>query len=149
MFTTCIDTQGNPKLCTLKSLLALEGFSSGERGSAASLANRAFTIYTAEDACASSMIPAGFQVNLFNASLQPGDRIYFEDIIVDAFDDFDQFLPRIPIQIVVMAEAGKLRSRSDWDYVEVEDAGPITLLAQFYCDERGEIAGQLLITVTP
>lgn len=148
-FTTCMDADGNSRLCVQNSWDLAEGYSAKELGAPATLGKEAFTIDTAQDACDLAAIPSSLKISLPNTTPRLGDKIYLEDISIEAYDENENFLPELPVLVKVLSQPDMLMARSDWDYVEVYAIGYATFMVHFYCSEFVEVIGDLLITVYP
>lgn len=148
-FTTCMDADEKLSLCPMKSWHMAEGFSAEERSSLASLENRIFTAESALEACANSSIPASLKISLVNDSLVIGDKLNFEDILVEAFDESGDFLPSVPVIVSTLSQDGMLSAHPDWEYVEVFSYGFATLMVSTYCADIVEVNDQLTFTVAP
>jgi len=47
--------------------------------------------------CVQASTPSSLDIRLSNPDLRPGDRIYLEDFIIEAFDEVGNFIPEIPV----------------------------------------------------
>lgn len=148
-FTACMDEEGNSYLCVQKSWDLAEGYSAKEEGAPATLSKSEFTSNTAQEACDLAAIPSSLKISLPNTNPRPGDRIYFEDIIIEAYDENGYFLAELPILVKVLSQPDMLMARSDWDYVEVSTSGYATLMVHFYCRKFTGVIDDIRITVTP
>jgi hypothetical protein len=148
-FAPCIDTDGKESLCAQESWTIAESFSPEGHSLPASLENHFFTVDSLNEACENSRIPAFLDISL--GSLRPviGDRIYFEDIIIEAFDENSEFLSTLPIHVSALSQDGMLKAHQDWDYVEVSSFGHAMLIVNFYCDQLAEVFGSFNFSVAP
>ena len=148
-FTTCIDSDGVSSLCTQQSWVMAEGFSAEEQGFPALLGNGIFSSDSGQEACANSLIPASIEVSLVNPNLVIGERLYFEDIIIEAFNEDGEFLPFLPVIIAAISQDGMLAFQPNWEYVQVSSFGYATLMASFYCGRLAQVVGDFTLLVTP
>lgn len=148
-FTTCMDANEKLSLCSVTGWHMAEGFSAEERSSLASLRNRFFTAESALEACDDSSIPASLEISLVNASLVIGDKLNFEDILVEAFDENGDFLPAAPVIVSALAQDGMLSAHPDWEYVEVSSYGYATLMVHSYCKQSPQAGASITFSVAP
>jgi hypothetical protein len=134
-FTSCVDSGGTVYLCTQHSRDLAMGYSSGQQGNSASLLKSAYVPEVKEEECSQSPTPSSLEISLSNPDLIPGDRIYLDDFIIEAFDENGNFLPEVPVLVWAMAQEGMLESNSNSDYVEIYSYGSATFAADWYCSE--------------
>lgn len=117
-----------------------EGYSSAEPGAPSDLHYRAFTIYTAQEACAQSAMPSEFRVRPDPLRLAIGDRIHRSNVnrhpselVIEAYGPRGEFLPSVPIIVSTMDLQNVTRTRSDWDYFEAAAEGEDELVVAWAC----------------
>ncbi len=148
-FVTCVKHDGNLNLCAMELIGTLEGYSSAMEGWAARLGPNPFTEEAAFAACAIAPTPTSLEIDIIEPNLHSEDRIYFNDIIVDAYDEAGNFLMDVPVKIRLLTEEGVLSFESSLGYIEAMGLGNAALEASPYC---GNIKGShdlLSLTVTP
>ena len=120
-----------------------EGTSSTEPGAPSAIFYRAFTIYTGQEACASSRTPASLRVHLRMEEVGVGTRVHRDspsELVVEAYDDAGTFLPAVPIVVEVLANTGVVASGGDRDYFEIIGPGEVEVVARWLCAEvRGSV----------
>jgi len=94
-FTTCVESTGAAYLCTLHSWDLAFGYSASEPGNSAYLIMGSLNEEGQE--CVQASTPSSLDIRLSNPDLRPGDRIYLEDFIIEAFDEVGNFIPEIPV----------------------------------------------------
>ena len=113
-----------------------EGTSSAELGVPAQIFYRAYTIYTLQEACDRSAVPASLSVRLTHRKVSVGTRVHRDsgsELIVEAYDEGGKFLPSVPIVVAVLADPGVIGSRSDWDYFEALTPGEAEVRVSWIC----------------
>jgi len=117
-----------------------EGYSSPEPGSSSKIYFRAFTIYTAQDACDKSPKPSDLRISPNPFRMRVGDRIHHSglnvrpsDFVIEAYDEHGMFLPSVPIIVNIIDTNNVTASRSDWDYFEAINEGEAKLTASWLC----------------
>jgi hypothetical protein len=135
-----------------------EGYSSARPGGPAAIYFRAFTIYTAQEACAKSPVPAEFRILPDPLELNVGDRIHrtnghehASELVIEAYDQDGTFLPSIPIIVNLIDVQKVVASRSDWDYLEAIRAGEDELTVHWACPapDDSSVEKRIRIFVTP
>lgn len=127
-----------------------EGYSSATPNAPARIHYRAFTIYTAEEACAKSPTPARLTILPARLSLRIGDRLYRHEgneLIIEAYDETGRFLSAVPILVDVFAEEGVVTGRSDWDYLEATAEGEGELRVRWGCPSDTPIEQRARISI--
>jgi hypothetical protein len=117
-----------------------EGFSSSLLGGPPAIRYRAFTIYTAQEACAESALPAEFRVRPNPLRMRLGDRVHRtnvernpSELIIEAYGEDGEFLPAVPIIVSTVDVQNVTVSRSDWDYFEAVRDGEDELVIAWAC----------------
>lgn len=117
-----------------------EGYSSSVPGGPADLRYRAFTIYTAQDACARSPHPDRLQVRPEPLVLKVGDRLHrsnvehrVSELIIEAYGADGEFLSAVPIIVSTSDRQNVTMARSDWDYLEAVREGEDELVVAWAC----------------
>jgi hypothetical protein len=117
-----------------------EGFSSSVLGGPSDIRYRAFTIYTAQEACAESKLPAVLRVRPNPLEMTIGDRIHRtnvernpSELIIEAYGEHGEFLPGVPIIVSTVDVQNVTASRSDWDYLEAVREGEDELVVGWAC----------------
>lgn len=117
-----------------------EGYSSSLPGGPSALSFRAFTIYTAEEACETSSIPAKLKIFPNPIQMGVGDRIHRSNVkqrpselVVEAYDEHGVFLPAVPINVSILDTNNVITSRSDWDYFEATKEGEAEVFVSWAC----------------
>lgn len=148
-FVAHIDEDGRASLTTQHAREMATGFSAYAQGEAALVASGLFeTDPDVEEAvCADTSIPAAFEISLRYPDPVIGDRIYFEDIVVEAFDEYRSFVPGVPIILYELSPDDMLLSSPGWEYVEVAAHGFASFVVHAYCDQSALVAGSLNIIV--
>jgi hypothetical protein len=85
--------------------------------------------------CGQAPTPSSLEIRLSNPDLRPGDRIYLEDFIIEAFDENGDFIPEVPILVYVLSQGGMLEADPNWNYVEVSSYGHADFFAENYCSD--------------
>lgn len=146
-FSTCLDAEGVASLCTMRGRNVAEGFSAGEEGGFASLVASSDGFYMPADVCDSPVKAAAIRVRLLHPRPDIGERIYFDDFMVEAFDDEGAFLPELAIVVVLLSQPDALLVNANWDYIEVGKPGLSSLMVFPYCQEGADVAGSVQLTV--
>ncbi|MEM6484532.1 MAG: hypothetical protein AAF662_06055 [Pseudomonadota bacterium] len=117
-----------------------EGYSSSLPGGPSAIYFRAFTIYTRQEACETSGIPAKLKILPNPIQLRIGDRIHRSnveqhpsEIVVEAYDEHDAFLPAVPITVSTIDTSNITTSRSDWNYFEATKEGKAEVSVSWAC----------------
>jgi len=120
-----------------------EGFTSEAPGSPSDIRLRVFTIYTREESCERSPVVDHFKIIPSPLYLEIGDRIHrtnvnewSSEIVVEAYDENDRFLPSVPIFVSLIDEDGIATLRSDWDYFEATHEGEAILTITWACPNQ-------------
>ena len=127
-----------------------EGYSSELPGEPARISNRAFTIYTKQDVCLASDTPTRFQLHQSAISLKVGDKIYRggrTTLVIEAYGEDGRFLPKVPIELLVIQESDILASRSDWDYLEALNEGTAEILIRGSCTGEQNIDVRIMVNI--
>lgn len=134
-----------------------EGYSSAVPGGPAAIHFRAFTIYTGQEACAKSPVPAELRIVPNPLQLNVGDRIHrsnghehVSELVVEAYDRDGVFLPSVPIIVNLIDVQSVVASRSDWDYFEAIRAGEDELVVYWACPapDTSSVEKRIRIVVT-
>ena len=150
-FTTCIDSNGDAFLCTLNSWDLALGYSASRRGDSAFLIMGSVNPEEQEQECSQAPTPASLEIRLSNPDLSPGDRVYLEDFIIEAFDENGDLIPEVPILVYVLSQEGMLEANPNRNYVEVFSYGHADFFAEYYCSEsfsRPGIGASFSVMVT-
>lgn len=124
-----------------------EGYSSAAKGASARLYYRSFTIYTGEDACAHSAVPASFTIHADPLDLRVGGRIHRNgesELVIEAYDAEGTFLPSVPVVVNVVADSNVIESRADQDYFEALAAGEGQVTVSWFC---GDVSASISVAV--
>ena len=122
-----------------------EGYTSATVGAMAPTGYRAFTTITGPEACAVSPEPGEFRIKPKTIYLKVGDRLYRDQLAIEAYSGNGRFLPSVPIVIDIADADELLAGRSDWNYAEATAAGSATLVAGWLC---GSVRGSAKIVIT-
>ncbi len=135
-----------------------EGYSSAVQSTAADIRFRAFTLYSREAACNVAPAIAEIKVLPDPIRLQVGERIHrsnvtniVTELIVEAYNSDGEFVPGVPIIVELLDNNGVTATRSDWNYLEAQQAGVAELLVRPAClssAETGHARVQILVTAT-
>jgi len=117
-----------------------EGYSSAEPGAPSALHFRTFTIYTLQEACRKSPVPAGLRIFPNPLRMSVGDRIHRSNVsehpselVIEAYDKNGAFLPAVPVVVNTLEVSNVVGSRSDWDYFEALREGEDELAVFWAC----------------
>jgi hypothetical protein len=124
-----------------------EGYTSDTVDTAAKVDHRAFTIVGGQEACDKSPMPAEFRVKPRSIYLKIGDRLYRDDLIIEAYDEDGKFISSVPIVIQILGRDDLLKGGSDRDYVEAVSTGTGRLLVGWRCPgEPVQVSVTILVT---
>jgi len=122
-----------------------EGFSSMVPGGQSDISFRAFTIYTLQEACEKSAVPAELRVLPNPLVLKVGDRIHRSnaspsqgELIIEAYGEDGEFIPAVPVIVSTMDVQGVTAARSDWDYFEAIRTGEDDIVVAWPCTQPDE-----------
>ena len=122
-----------------------EGFSSMVPGGHSDISFRAFTIYTLQEACEKSAVPAELRVLPNPLVLKVGDRIHRSnaspsqgELIIEAYGEDGEFIPAVPVIVSTMDVQGVTAARSDWDYFEAIRTGEDDIVVAWPCTQPDE-----------
>ena len=125
-----------------------QGYSSSEPGAQISAGQRAFTIYTHQEACENTAYPA--RIVAEPIELAVGDKLALSDPVVEAFDAEGNFVPNVPLDIFDPDTTNRKLRRQlhtlHQDYVAVEPGKKI-IHFQATCKEPPYVTGELVITI--
>ena len=117
-----------------------EGYSSSVPGGPADIRYRAFTLYTAQEACARSPHPDRLQVRPEPLIFKVGDRLHrsnvenrVSELIIEAYGADGEFLSAVPILVSTSDRQNVTAARSDWDYLEAVREGEDELVVAWAC----------------
>lgn len=117
-----------------------EGYSSSALGGPSDIRYRAFTIYTAQEVCAESKLPAVLRVRPSPLEMRIGDRIHRtnvgrnpSELIIEAYGENGEFLPAVPVIVSTVDVQNVTASRADWDYLEAVSEGEDELVVSWAC----------------
>ena len=118
-----------------------EGFSSAVQGGPSDISLRAFTIYTLQEACEESAVPAELRIQPDPLALKVGDRIHRANVDPDQSEliiEAGEFLPAVPVVVSIIDLVGVTQSRSDWSYFEAIRVGEDVIVVAWPCTQPGE-----------
>jgi len=134
-----------------------EGYSSSEPGGPSAIFFRAFTLYTGQEVCDRSPLPAELKIFPNPLRMKVGDRIHRSNVdehpselVIEAFDKDGAFLSGVPIIVNTVGVQNVIETRSDWDYFEAIQEGEDELVVSWACATAGgvPVEGRVRIVVT-
>lgn len=125
-----------------------QGYSSAEPGAQISAGQRAFTIYTHQEACDRTAYPS--RIIARPLELEVGDKFRLSDPVVEAFDEDGNFLPSVPLEIFDPDTTDRKLRRElhtlQQDYVAVQ-VGQKVIHFRATCADSPSVFGELVITI--
>lgn len=122
-----------------------EGFSSKVAAGPSDIGLRAFTIFTLQEACERSAVPAELRILPNPLVLKIGDRIHRSNasanqsgLIIEAYGHDGEFLPAVPVIVSTMDVQGITESRSDWNFLEAVRVGEDDIVVAWPCTQPDE-----------
>ena len=122
-----------------------EGFSSKQPGAPSDIGARAFTIYTLQEACEESAIPAEIRVLPEPLVLKVGERLHRSntspaqsELIIEAYGEDGEFLPAVPVIVSTLDMQNVTESKSNWNYLEATRTGEDSIVVAWPCTPPGE-----------
>lgn len=123
-----------------------EGYSSSTPGSSARMGNREFTTVTGAEACERSPNPEVIRIESAPLTLKIGERIHYDDLVIEAYSAASDFLPDVPITVEVLAARNVLRGQADWSYLEAVSTGTGMLRVSWLCWEERYSLAEIRVT---